>query len=170
MVVVHAAIIGYVRTQIARLNQVETSTIRVGAFRFQPVAHPETVYHFDLHAVLDPSRRHLAEERIARQRFEILEAAEQFLRQSPIEILEDPAQTVLRERLMEVILEQIPDPVVQRVVITGWLELPVGKIRVPGPPGSVAARRKQTESAEPKADLSSHGIDETTRRFLSSNS
>jgi hypothetical protein len=126
MVLIHAAIIGYVRSRIAHLNEVETTTIRIGSFRFQPVSEPRRVFQFDLHAVLDPSRRHQAKERISNRRFEILEAAEQLLRQIPVDVLQDPAQTVLRERLMEVILEQVTEPVVQRVVITGWLEVPVG--------------------------------------------
>lgn len=168
MVIVHAAIIGYVRNQISRLSEVETTTVSIGSFRFQSAARPNRVYQFDLHAVLDPSRRHQAQERIAQQRFEILEAAEQFLRQSPAEMLQDPTQTVLRDRLMEVILEQIPEPVVQRVVITGWLELPVGEISVPSSSRPVATRLEQAESNKPAEDLSRRGIDGTTRRFLSS--
>ncbi len=128
MVLVHAAIIGYVRSRIARLNEVETTTLSIGSFRFQPVSEPQRVFQFDLHAVLDPSRRHQARERISNRRFEILEAAEQLLRQVPVEVLQDPAQTVLRERLMEVILEQVTEPVVQRVVITRWLEVPIGQL------------------------------------------
>lgn len=145
MVIIHAAIIGYVRTQIARLHEVETTTISIGSFCFQPVTHADSVYRFDLHAVIDPTRRHQANERIAKRRYEILEAAEQFLRQTPVEVLQDPSQTLLRERLMEVILEQMAEPVVQRVVITGWLQLPVREVGTRALPGTVTVGANPSE-------------------------
>ena len=137
MVVIHAAIISYVRSQVARLKNVKSTTVMVGSFQFQNAADLSTVYSFQLHAIVDPERRHYAEETLMQTELEIHEQIEQLLRQSPPELFKDPTQTVLRDRLMEVLLGQIPEPVVQRVIITDWLELPVSSF----PIGNLTAAR-----------------------------
>jgi len=136
MVAIHAAVIGYVRSRIARLNNAKSSAVDIGNFRFQPVDDLGTVYHFQLHAVVDPSKRVLGEERLMKMRLEIREAAEQMLRQVEPRWLDDPAQVQIRERLMNVVLEHLEEPLVQRVVITDWLELPVAAVDVKLAPDS----------------------------------
>ncbi len=64
MVAVHAAVIGYLRSRVAMVGEVATTSVELGSFRFQPVDQMSMVYQFDLHAVVDPSRRHQAEERL----------------------------------------------------------------------------------------------------------
>jgi len=134
MVAVHAVVIGYVRSRVASLSRVESTAVHVGSFRFQPVADLSTVYHFDLHAVVDPSKRYRGEERITQMRMEILEASEQLLRQVDVQWLDDPEQTQIRERLMEIVLKHLDEPLVQRVLITDWLELPVQTVDLELPP------------------------------------
>lgn len=131
MVVVHAVIISYVRSQVARLNQEQSSTIPIGHYRFQHVSDLTQVFSFRLHVVVDPQRRHSAEEQLGLKELEINETVEQLLRQAPTELLNDPTQTVLRDRLMEAILGHITDPIIQRVVITEWLVLPASTPQLP---------------------------------------
>ena len=130
MVAVHAAVIGYVRSRVARLSGSKSTTIDIGSFRFQPVSDLSKVYHFQLHAIVDPTRRRRGEERLTKVRMEIMEASEQLLRQADPAWLNDPAQVQLRDQLMEIVLEHLDEPLVQRVVITDWLELPVDSIDV----------------------------------------
>lgn len=125
MVAVHAGVIGYVRSRVARLSSVESTAIEIGSFRFQPVSDLSKVYHFQLHAVVDPSKRHRGVDRLTQTQMEIREAAEQLLRQVDPAWLGDPAQTQIRERLMDIVLKHLDEPLVQRVLITDWLELPV---------------------------------------------
>ncbi len=128
MVAVHAAVIGYVRSRVARLAVIESTAVEIGSFRFQPVGDLSKVYHFQLHAVVDPSKRHRGEEQLAQMRMEILEASEQLLRQMEPAWLDDPGQIQIREKLMEVVLRHLDEPLVQRVLITDWLELPVQSV------------------------------------------
>lgn len=128
MVAVHAGVIGYVRSRVARLSSIESTAIEIGNFRFQPVADLSKVYHFQLHAVVDPSKRHRAVERLTQMQMEIREASEQLLRQVDPSWLDDPAQIQIRERLMDIVLKHLDEPLVQRVLITDWLELPVQTI------------------------------------------
>ncbi|MCG8649640.1 MAG: hypothetical protein MI861_07395 [Pirellulales bacterium] len=130
MVAVHAAVIGYVRSRVARLRDLESTAVEIGSFRFQPVKDLDTVYHFQLHAVVDPTKRHRGEARIAQMRMEIREASEQLLRQVDPKWLEDPTQNQIRSGLMDVVLRHLDEPLVQRVLITDWLEIPVETVDV----------------------------------------
>ncbi len=125
VVIAHASIIGYVRSRVSRLNRAKSTAVEIGTFRFQNVKDLSTLYQFRLFAIATPTRRYQAEESIKQLRVEILESAEQLLRQVDPTWLDDPAQTQLRDRLMEVVGKHLNEPVVQRVLITEWLELPV---------------------------------------------
>ena len=128
MVAIHAAVIGYVRSRVARLQSRESTAVEMGSFRFQPVDDLSTVYHFRLHAIVDPSKKHRGEERLSQMRLEIREASEQVLRQIDPESLDDPSQSHIRSELMRVVLNHLDEPLVQRMFITDWLELPVETI------------------------------------------
>lgn len=132
MVAVHAAVIGYLRSRVADVGDVASTTVELGAFRFQPVENLSKVYQFDLHAVVDPSRRHHAEERLKQMKMEIHESSEQMLRQVDGQWLTDPAQAQIRRRLMEVVQKHLDEALVQRVLITNWLELPVEGLGISG--------------------------------------
>ena len=125
IVVVHAAVIGYVRSRVARLQNIESNTFDMGRYRFQNVTDPSRVYQFQLHAVLDPARRKTGRERLSQQNMEIHEEAEHLLRQVQITWLRDPEQSELRDRMMEIVGKHLEEPIVQRLLITDWLELPV---------------------------------------------
>lgn len=128
IVVVHAAIIGYVRTRVAKLAKAHSDTVEVGMFRFQNTADLSKVYQFRLHAVVEPSRRLETQDLLTKKRYEVQEAAEQLLRQANVQWLADPVQTDIRDRLLEIISQQLHEPLVKRVLITDWLELPAGTV------------------------------------------
>lgn len=130
MVGLHAAIIGYVRSQVARLKNAQSTAVTVGSMRFQPVRDPDHVYCFQMHAVLDPTRRNRGEERLDQLRLEIMESSEELLRQAETDWLLAPGHNELKARLLEVILKHINEPLVQRVLITDWLSAPADSIAV----------------------------------------
>jgi hypothetical protein len=148
VVVAHASIIGYVRSRVARLNRARSTAIEIGTFRFQNIKDVNTVYQFRLFAVADPVRRFQAEETIKQLRVEILETAEQLLRQVDPAWLTDPAQVQLRDRLMDVVGKHLNEPLVQRVLITDWLELPATTVMaMPASTGPPLASAASSESA-----------------------
>ncbi|TWU40824.1 hypothetical protein [Novipirellula artificiosorum] len=130
MVVVHAAVIGYVRSRVARLQNLESNTIELGRYRFQPVSDKSKVYQFQLFAVVDPARRQLCEERMMQRKMEIHEESELLLRQVDPTWLKDPEQNEIRDRLMDIVRKYLEEPVIQRMLITDWLELPVSAVSV----------------------------------------
>lgn len=125
MVAAHAAVIGYVRSRISQMSTLESTAIEVGQFRFQRIDDLGTVYQFRLHAVIDPSRLYQGRSRLTQMSVQIREESEQLLRQVDANWLSDPSQTQIRERLMAIVLKYLDEPVVQRVLITDWLQIPV---------------------------------------------
>ena len=130
MVAIHATVIGYVRSRVSRLSGMESTAVEIGTFRFQPVENPSKVYHFHLHAVMDPAKMHRGRDRIVQMRMEIVEASEQMLRQVDLKWLDDPTQSQIRDQLMAVVQQHLDEPLVQRVLITDWLELPVQSVGI----------------------------------------
>lgn len=128
MVAIHAAVIGYVRSRVNRISVVSSTAVEIGSFRFQPVADLSRVYQFKVHAVVDPAKRQWGEERLAHKRLEILEAAEQMLRMVDPVLLDDPSQTQIRDSLIEIVHRHLDEPLIERVLITNWLKLPVQAI------------------------------------------
>ncbi|WP_250928814.1 hypothetical protein [Aporhodopirellula aestuarii] len=124
MVAIHAAVIGYVRSRVARLSNLESSAIEIGRLRFQNVNDPDMIYQLHLHAVVDPTRHFRGEQRLTQTQMEIVESSEQMLRQVEPAWLADPSQKEIRERLMDVVLQHLDEPLVQRVLITDWLRVP----------------------------------------------
>ncbi|WP_231617470.1 hypothetical protein [Novipirellula aureliae] len=125
MVALHAAIIGYVRSRVSGLQTVETNTIDMGRYRFQPVEDKSKVYQFHLHVVVDPVKKQKCQDRITERTMEIHEESELLLRQVDPTWLSDPEQRQIRDRLMDIIRKHLEEPIIQRVLITNWLELPV---------------------------------------------
>lgn len=121
MVASHAAVIGYIRSRVAHLNQSQSNAVEIGLIRFQNPADLGHTYQFDLHAMVDPTRRFQSEERLSQMRLEIIEASEQVLRQVERAWLDDPTHQEIRGALMDVVLQNLDEPLVQRVLITDWL-------------------------------------------------
>ena len=137
MVAIHAAVIGYVRSRVARLSTLESSTVDIGRLRFQNVNDPTSIYQLQLHAVVDPARQFRGEQKLTLMQMEIIESTEQMLRQVDAAWLADPAQKEIRERLMDVVLQHLDEPLVQRMLITDWLRISnsaAGQAIVAAPP------------------------------------
>ena len=144
MVAVHAAVIGYVRSRVASLSAPQSTVVEIGEFRFQPVDDLSKVYHFRLHAMVDPTKLHRGKEQLYHRRMEIVEASEQLLRQVDPDWLNDPAQIHIRDRLMKVVLEHLDEPLVQRMVITDWLQLPVQSVDLTSTPRQLVSSGHQS--------------------------
>lgn len=131
MVAIHAAVIGYVRSRVNRLSSLQVNSIEIGRLRFQNIGEPNLTYQLQLHAVVDPSHHFRGEQALTLARMEIIESAEQMLRQVDVKWLADPAQKEIRERLMDSVLQHLDEPLVQRVLITDWLRVPAGSSMTP---------------------------------------
>ena len=120
----HAAVIGYVRSRVAQLTTLESTSIPIADLRFQTTEDPNTVYQFRLHAVIEPSKLYVGKARLEQMKIQIQEDSEELLRQIQADWLTDPTHTQIRERLMAVVLQYLDEPLVQRVLITRWVSVP----------------------------------------------
>ncbi|MEM6690469.1 MAG: hypothetical protein AAF664_13635 [Planctomycetota bacterium] len=127
---VHAAVIGYIRSQVADLAKWESTSFKVGDFRFQNGSSHDTVYQFELHAILDPQRLHESRKEIMSVQPEIQESCDQMLRQVDPQWLNDPMQVQLRRRLIDIIQQHLQQPSIEKVIILQWLRLPATNFRV----------------------------------------
>lgn len=125
MIATHAVVISYLRTRVASLSSSESPAFELGSFRVQSSSNLETIYHFRLHAVIDPAKLHRGRDKLSQMRMEICESTEQLLRQSDPKWFKDPSQLEIREQIMEIVRSNLDEALVQRVMITDWLELPV---------------------------------------------
>jgi hypothetical protein len=131
LVVAHVSILGYVRSQIARLKNVKSTTVEIGEFQFQPLQDAASVYSCQLHAVLTPRLRLQGEELISQYRIELHEIIEHTLRQVEPAWLNDPAQAELKLRLKDLVSERLNDSFVDRIIIVDWLKMPVAAVKAP---------------------------------------
>lgn len=122
----HAAVIGYVRSRVAELTRLESTSVEIGDFCFQTTQDPHKVYQFRLHAVIEPSKLYVGRARLEQAKIQIQEDSEQMLRQVDADWLADPTHTQVRERLMTVVLQYLDEPLIQRVLITRWIQVPSG--------------------------------------------
>ncbi|MEM6981047.1 MAG: hypothetical protein AAF539_15405 [Planctomycetota bacterium] len=121
MVAAHAAVIGYVRSRVADLSDVPNAAYEVGQLRFQHAGEPDHVYQLQLHAIIEPTRRFHGERKLNQMRWPIIESAEQMLRQVDPAWLADPSHQDIREKLIDVVLQHLDEPLVQRILITDWV-------------------------------------------------
>lgn len=131
MVAIHAAVIGYVRSRVNRLSHSQVNSVEIGRLRFQNISEPNFIYQLQLHAVVDPSHLFRGEESLMQSRMEIIETSEQILRQVDVNWLADPLQKEIRERLMDAVLQNLSEPLVERVLITDWLKIPATTAATP---------------------------------------
>ncbi|MEM9587079.1 MAG: hypothetical protein AAGA03_07335 [Planctomycetota bacterium] len=132
MVAVHGISIGYVRSRVSTLTLPASTAVSIGRFRIQPHRDVDHVYHFQLHAVIDPSQMVVGQERLVQKRMEIMELAERLLRDVDPQLLRDVEQTQIRQILMDKVLGEFFEDmnVIQRVLITDWLTLPVESVAI----------------------------------------
>jgi len=143
MVAIHAAVIGYVRSRVNRLSHLQVNSVEIGRLRFQNVGEPNFIYQLQLHAVVDPGHLFRGEQSLTQSRMEIIETSEQMLRQVDVNWLADPLHKEIRERLMDAVLQNLNEPLVQRVLITDWLKIPAGAAPMPMLSDSMGADHQQ---------------------------
>ena len=124
LIVTHAVVIGYVRSRVAQLQTTTSNTVSLGQFQFQPSDHPETIYQFTLHAMLDPGSIQRGSRQIEGKRTVIREKVGQVMRQIDPQWFADPMHQQIRSRLTEVVIEHLDSPLVERMLITDWLRIP----------------------------------------------
>lgn len=145
MVLVHAVIIGYVRSQITRLKSLKSSTVTVGTFRFQTTQDPSTIYYLHVHALINSRDRLEVEDLVQRHHIELQALVEQNLRQVAPHWLQDPEHKELRQRLKEIISQELSISSIDQILVTDYLKVPASAPLASLSPGpAIASMRAET--------------------------
>jgi len=143
LVIIHGGIIGYIRSQASRLQTTASREFSLGEFTIIS-ADKTTCTKFQLHAILPHSRRFQGRNTLQQNYWMIHEAAEQYLRKAEPALLRDPAMIEIKAALKKVIDERLGEPLVEELLLTNMLELPIDRLTIPAYP--VSSELAQTES------------------------
>jgi hypothetical protein len=130
LVIIHGGIIGYIRSQASRLQTTASREFSLGEFTLVS-ADKSHCTRFQIHAVLPHSRRFAGRSTLQQNYWMIHEAIEQHLRQIEPALLRDPAMIEIKNSLKKVVDERLGEPLVEQLLITNLLELPIDRLNVP---------------------------------------
>ncbi len=126
MVAIHAMIIVTVRRELTQIKLEDSSVVDLGSHRFQHISDKGTVYHLHLHAVLQPSESLRGSKMLYQRSAKVTELLGQQLRQSELPWFSDPTFADLKVHLIKQMNKSLNIDFINEVVITDWLEVPVG--------------------------------------------
>lgn len=130
LVIIHGGIIGYIRSQASRLQTTASREYSLGEFTLIS-ADKTNCTRFQVHAILPHSRRFQGRTTLQQNYWSIHEAIEQHLRQIEPALLKDPAMVEIKSLLKKVVDERLGEPLVEQLLITNLLELPIDRLNVP---------------------------------------
>lgn len=130
LVIIHGGIIGYIRSQASRLQTTASREFSLGEFTLIS-ADKTSCTRFQVHAVLPHSRRFQGRSTLQQNYWMIHEAIEQHLRQVEPALLRDPAMVEIKNSLKKVVDERLGEPLVEQLLVTHLLELPIDRLSIP---------------------------------------
>lgn len=128
LVAIHAMIIGYVRAEATRLKSVSSSEIPIGLYYVQS-SDRQWLTQLRIHLAVPLERRLAAKATIEHNRWLVHEAVEEALRQIDRTLLTDASLLKVKETIKHVIDETLEESVVDQVVISDRVDLPVDHFR-----------------------------------------
>jgi hypothetical protein len=133
LVIIHGSIIGYIRSQASRLQTTVSREFSLGEFQFVSPDR-KTWTRFQVHAVLTHNRRFQGRNTLNQQFWQVHEAIEQYFRNTEPALLKDPKMVEVKAGLKKVIDERVGDSLVDQVLVTQFMELPVFPANLPTQP------------------------------------
>lgn len=124
MVVIHAVIIGYVRSEATRIKITASNEIPVGLFYVQS-ENKQWMSQLRVHVLVPPEKRLAAKATIEHHRWLIHEAIEETLHQLSPALLEDAVLLEIKEQIKLAIQETLHDEIIERVLVNDRVDLPI---------------------------------------------
>ncbi len=132
LVVIHAVIIGYVRSEATRIKITASNEIPIGLYYVQS-ADKQWMSQLRVHVLVPPKKRLAAKATIEHHRWLIHEVVEERLHQLPRELLEDAVLLEIKEQIKLAIEETLQDKIIERVVVNDRVDIPIHRIGYPLP-------------------------------------
>lgn len=153
LVVIHAVIIGYVRSEATRIKITASNEIPVGLYYVQS-ADKQWMTQLRVHVLVPPEKRLAAKATIEHHRWVIHEAIEQTLHQLSPTLLQDAVLLEIKEQVKLAVDEVLQAPLIERVVINDRVDLPIRRFdyQVPGDITAPEAIYTNRRAPQPKFD------------------
>lgn len=132
LVVIHAVIIGYVRSEAARVRIAASNEIPVGVYYVQS-ADRQWLNQLRVHLLVKPERRLDAKAIFEHNRWLIHEVIEEKLRQLDPALLQDVVLLKVKEEIKAVLDETMRDNVIEQVLVNDRVALPINRFEYPLP-------------------------------------
>ena len=130
LVVLHAVIIGHVRSEAKQIKITASNEIPIGTYYVQSTDR-QWMSQLRVHLLVLPERRLAAKATIEHHRWLIHEVIEEKLRQLDPALLEDTVLLEIKTQIKSAIEETLQEQLVERVLVNDRVDLPIGKFQVP---------------------------------------
>lgn len=130
MVVIHAIIIGYVRSEATRIKIAASNEIPIGVYYVQS-SDRDWVTQLRVHLEVEPHLRLASRATIEHHRWLIHEVIEEKLRQIDPSLLKDAVLLEIKDQIKLAIHETLQQEIVSRVLVNDRVDLPIGRFQVP---------------------------------------
>ena len=124
LVVIHAVIIGYVRSEAARIKVTASNEIPVGTYYVQS-ADRNWMRQLRVHLLVHPEKRLAAKATIEHNRWLIHEAVEEKIAQLDPALVTDPVLLEIKAQIKSAIEETLQEELIERVLVNDRVDLPI---------------------------------------------
>lgn len=124
LVVVHAVIIGYVRSEAAKIKVTASNEIPIGVYYVQSKDR-NWMSQLRVHLLVPPEQRLAAKATIEHHRWVLHEVIEEKLRQLDPALLQDAVLLEIKEQIKLAIEETLQENIVEKVVVNDRVDLPI---------------------------------------------
>ncbi len=124
LVVIHAVIIGYVRSEATRIKITASNEIPVGLY-YVPSADNKTMTQLRIHVLVPPEKRLAAKATIEHHRWLLHEVIEERLHQLSPELLQDAVLLEIKEQIKLAMQEALQQEIIERVLVNDRVVLPI---------------------------------------------
>lgn len=151
LVVIHAMIIGYVRSEAAQIKVTASGEIPLGVYYIQ-TEDKEWMSQLRVHLLVAPEQRLAAKSTIEHHRWLLHEVVEEKLRQLDPALLKDTVLLEIKEQIKLAIEETLQEKIIERVLVNDRIDLPVRNF-VYHPPYNPTEPEALFTSAPAKVDV-----------------
>lgn len=152
LVVIHAIIIGYVRSEASRVRIAATNEIPVGVYYVQ--SHDNRwLTQLRVHLLVKPERRLEAKSTMEQNRWLIHEVIEEKLRQLDPALLHDAALLKVKAEIKTALDERMHEEVIEQVLVNDRIVIPANRFEYPMPHNAVEPEALYTSVSKGEVNI-----------------
>ncbi len=152
LVVIHAIIIGYVRSEATRIKIAASNEIPIGVYYVQSEDR-NWITQLRVHLEVEPEKRLANRATIEHHRWLIHQVIEERLRQADPSLLKDAVLLDIKEQIKLAIEETLQQEIVSRVLVNDRVDLPVNHFGVNAAPDLTEPEPMYTSAPAAKREI-----------------